>query len=121
MASGPGLEIVGFQSIKGFPQVSREFERRFKEAVERNELQPSCLGANVDLGRRIGELMDEDEIVEYMEPQLRAAATLGFPVVRMQFGAPPSVIERLRADCRTARRVHGHGDPQPPHRHTTRP
>lgn len=92
---GPGLEIVGFQSIKGFPQVSPEFERRFKEAVERNGLQPSCLAVNVDLGRRVGTLMDEDEIVEYMEPQLRAAATLGFPVVRMQFGATPSVIERL--------------------------
>lgn len=92
---GPGLEIVGFQSIRGFPQVSHEFETRFKEAVERNELSPSCLGANVDLGRRIGELMSEDEIVEYMEPQLRAAATLGFPVVRMQFGASTSVIERL--------------------------
>ena len=92
---GPGLEIVGFQSIRGFPLVSQEFERRFKDVVERHRLQPSCLGANVDLGRKIGELMDEDEIVEYMEPQLRAAATLGFPVVRVQFGASPSVIERL--------------------------
>jgi sugar phosphate isomerase/epimerase len=92
---GPGLEIVGFQSIKGFPQVSREFESRFKRAIERNGLQPSCLGANVDLGRHIGALMDDDEVVEYMLPQLRAAATLGFPVVRMQFGARPAVIERL--------------------------
>jgi len=92
---GPGLEIVGFQSIRGFPLVSQEFERRFKDVTEQYGLQPSCLGANVDLGRRIGELMDEDEIVEYMEPQLRAAATLGFPVVRMQFGATPTVIERL--------------------------
>ena len=39
--------------------------------------------------------MDEDETVAYMEPQLRAAATLGFPVVRMQFGATPELIERL--------------------------
>jgi sugar phosphate isomerase/epimerase len=92
---GPGLEIVGFQSIKGFPYVSPEFERRFKEAIERNGLQPSCLGANVDLGRQPGRLMDEDEIVAYMEPQLRAAAQLGFPVVRVQFGASTGVIERL--------------------------
>jgi sugar phosphate isomerase/epimerase len=92
---GPGLEIVGFQSIKGFPYVSPEFERRFKEAIERHGLQPSCLGANVDLGRQPGRLMDEDEIVAYMEPQLRAAAQLGIPVVRMQFGASTTVIERL--------------------------
>lgn len=92
---GPGLEVVGFQSIKGFPHVSPGFERRFKEAIERNGLQPSCLGANVDVGRQRGRLMDEDEIVAYMEPQLEAAARLGFPVVRMQFGASTSVIERL--------------------------
>ncbi len=92
---GPGLEIVGFQSIKGFPVISSEFERDFKEALERNALSPSCLGANVDIGRRVGEFMDEDEIVAYMEPQLEAAATLGFPVVRMQYSASPRVIERL--------------------------
>lgn len=92
---GPGLEIVGFQSIKGFPHVSSEFEARFKDAIERNDLRPSSLCVNVDLGRRIGRFMDEDEIVEYMEPQLQAAATLGFPTVRIQFGATPAVIRRL--------------------------
>jgi len=92
---GPGLEIVGFQSIKGFPEVSREFEREFKAAVGRNGLRPSCICANVDIGRRVGEFLSEDELVEYMQPQLQAAATLGFPVVRMQFNASPAVIERL--------------------------
>ena len=47
---GPGLEIVGFQSIKGFPDVPRAFERDFKDAIERNGLQPSCICANVDRG-----------------------------------------------------------------------
>lgn len=92
---GPGLEIVGFQTIKGFPEITPKFEHAFKTALDAQGLQPSCLGANVDLGRKIGLLMSEDEIVEYMEPQLRAAGKLGFPVVRMQFGATPEVIERL--------------------------
>lgn len=92
---GPGLEIVGFQSIKGFPEVSTDFESSFKDAVERNGLQPSCISANVDVGRTRGRLLDEDELVAYMEPQLEAAAKLGFPVVRMQFAAGPAVIERL--------------------------
>jgi len=92
---GPGLEIVGFQSIKGFPEIPSEFERKFRAAVERNELQPSSLCANVDVGRRVDRFLTEDELVEYMEPQLQAAATLGFPVVRMQFNASPAVVERL--------------------------
>jgi len=92
---GPGLEIVGFQSIEGFPEVSRSFERDFKAAIERNGLQPSCISANVDIGRRVGTFMNEDELVEYMTPQLQAAATLGFPVVRMQWAANAAVMERL--------------------------
>jgi sugar phosphate isomerase/epimerase len=92
---GPGLEIVGFQSIKGFPQVPREFERGFKDAIERSGLQPSCICANVDIGRRVGSFFDDDELVDYMTPQLEAAATLGFPVVRMQWAANAAVMERL--------------------------
>ena len=92
---GPGLEIVGFQSIKGFPQVSPEFERGFKDAIERNELRPSCISANVDIGRRVGSFFDDDELVDYLTPQLEAAATLGVPVVRMQWAANPAVMERL--------------------------
>jgi sugar phosphate isomerase/epimerase len=92
---GPGLEIVGFQSIKGFPDVSPAFERSFKDAIERHGLQPSCICANVDIGRRVGEYMSDERLVEYMTPQLEAAATLGFPVVRMQWAANPRVMERL--------------------------
>jgi sugar phosphate isomerase/epimerase len=92
---GPGLEIVGFQSIKGYPALPRELERDFKNALESHDLQPSCLGANVDAGRVPGKLATEDELVAYMEPQLEAAARLGFPVIRMQWAATPPVIERL--------------------------
>ena len=92
---GPGLEIVGFQSIKGFPEVSPAFERDFKNAIERNDLQPSCICANVDIGRRVGEYMSDDQVVDYMTPQLEAAAKLGFPVVRMQWAANTAVMERL--------------------------
>ena len=74
---GPGLEIVGFQSIKEFPEVPTDFERAFKDAIERNGLQPSCICANVDIGRRVGEYMSDDRLVEYMTPQLEAAAKLG--------------------------------------------
>ena len=92
---GPGLEIVGFQSIKGFPEVTREFELEFKRLVDEHGLEPSCLGANVDIGRHVGSLMNEDELVAYLEPQLRAASRLGFPVVRIQFAATPRVVARL--------------------------
>lgn len=92
---GPGLEIVGFQSIRGFPAIADEFAERFKMLVEKLQLTPTSLAINADQEIRRGQLMSEDEMVAYHEPQIRAAAKLGFPVARYQYGAGPEVIRRL--------------------------
>jgi hypothetical protein len=92
---GPGLEIVGFQSIRGFPDVTNAFARRFHELIERHGLQPSCLGANADAGLRRDRLLSEDELADYMTLQLEAARKLRFPVARIQYSVSPDLIERL--------------------------
>jgi sugar phosphate isomerase/epimerase len=92
---GPGLEIVGFAHIREFPKVSDEFADKFKAAVVRNKLVPSCLGINADVFRRRNQPMTEDESFAYHKPQIEAAAKLGFPVARCQFVAGPEVIRRL--------------------------
>ncbi|MBS0612687.1 MAG: sugar phosphate isomerase/epimerase [Proteobacteria bacterium] len=92
---GPGLEIVGFQSIRGFPQVSDAFADRFRQLTRQLGLTPSSLAINADQEIRRGQLMSEDEMVAYHEPQIRAAAKLGLPVARYQYGAGPEVIRRL--------------------------
>jgi xylose isomerase-like TIM barrel protein len=81
---GPGLEVVGFQSIRGYPRISREFEQTFKRLIDEHGLEPSALGANIDLARRADRLMTRDEVVETLEAQVEAARVLGFPVVRAQ-------------------------------------
>jgi len=93
--TGPGLEIVGFQSIRGFPVITDEFAARFKELVARYRLVPTSLAINADQEIRRGRVMSDDEMVAYHEPQIRAAAKLGFPVARYQYGAGPDVIRRL--------------------------
>ncbi|MBS0422666.1 MAG: sugar phosphate isomerase/epimerase [Proteobacteria bacterium] len=93
--TGPGLEIVGFQSIRGFPVVTDEFAARFKELVAQYQLVPTSLAINADQEIRRGRVMSDDEMVAYHEPQIRAAAKLGFPVARYQYGAGPDVIRRL--------------------------
>jgi sugar phosphate isomerase/epimerase len=92
---GPGLEVVGFQSIRGFPVVTRQFEHAFKALIDRHELVPSCLGINADVAIRRDRQMSVDESVLYHEAQIAAAAQLGFPVVRCQFPAGPEVMRRL--------------------------
>lgn len=92
---GPGLEIIGFSSIRGFPAVSDQFAGRFRELVAKHQLSPSCLSSNADVGIRRGTIMNNEQAAAYLEPQLRAAAKLGFPVMRTQLGAAPEVLEIL--------------------------
>jgi hypothetical protein len=92
---GPGLEVVGYQSIRGFPTITDEFASRFKDLIAETGLKPSCLGINADVMLRRGQMMTEKESAAYHEPQILAAAKLGFPVARYQFSASPAVIQRL--------------------------
>jgi sugar phosphate isomerase/epimerase len=108
---GPGLEIVGFQSIRGFPSVSDAFALRFRRLVDDAGLQPSALGANIDSGRRVDRLMTHEETVETLEVQIRAAAKLGFRVLRVQFGADGDALESAvavaeRCDVKLGMEVH---------------
>jgi sugar phosphate isomerase/epimerase len=81
---GPGLEVIGFQSIRGFPKVDAGFERTFRRLLDRHGFEPACLGANIDLARRTDRLMTRDEVKESVTAQVEAARLLGFPVVRAQ-------------------------------------
>jgi sugar phosphate isomerase/epimerase len=93
---GPGLEIIGFQSIRDFPRVSDDFAARFRDLMAQYRLEPSSLAINADVWlRRGGKPLSIEETADYLEPQIRAAAKLGFPVVRSQLAAAPEVIERL--------------------------
>ncbi len=90
---GPGLEIVGFQSIRGYPTVTDSFALRFRRLLDENGLAPSALSGNIDAGRRPDRLMTQDETVEVIEAQIVAAKKLGYPVLKVQFGAGPDALE----------------------------
>ena len=84
LGMGPGLEIIGFQSVRGFPRVTDDFVLRFRSAVEEHGFEPSCLDINVDIANRSDRFLTDDEHVDYLSAQIEAAAKLGFPVVRSQ-------------------------------------
>jgi sugar phosphate isomerase/epimerase len=92
---GPAVEIVGFQSIRTFPDVTPEFVSHFRTLIDRYGLIPSCLGANLDVGIRKNRLMTPNETVEYITRQISTAAKLGFPVVRIQAFAKPDILEKI--------------------------
>ena len=92
---GPGVEIIGFQSIRGFPVVDDGFASRFRDLVAELGLKPTALSINADLAIRRGTPLDDDAMARYLEPQIRAAAKLGFPIVRSQFSASAETVRRL--------------------------
>jgi sugar phosphate isomerase/epimerase len=92
---GPAVEIVGFQSIREYPDVSDEFAKHFRELLDRCGLIPSCLGGNCDVGRDPRHRMTDDELVAYVERQIVSARKLGFPVLRIQHFVGPGAFERL--------------------------
>ena len=91
---GRGVEIVGPAHHRGFPDVTPEFVRSFHSGVERHGLIPVCYGSYADPFMRVDRDLSDDELVDYTLPQLRTAATLGFPTVRLQFFAS-RIIERI--------------------------
>lgn len=116
---GPGIEMVGFQSIKGFPAVTDEYVDRFQALVAETGLVPTCLSANADAGLRRDRMLTDDELVDYMAPQVEAAARLGFPVVRVQISLTPDDMQRLlplaeKHDVRLGLEVHSHQHPKHP-------
>lgn len=92
---GPGLEIVGFQSIKGFPVITDAWADWFKGLIAETGLSLSCLGINADNTIRRDRDMTVEESVTYHQAQIDAAAKLGFPVARYQYPAGVEVIRRL--------------------------
>lgn len=90
---GPGVEIVGFQSIRSFPDVDEAFVDEWKSLLEKYGLIATCMGANVDVALRPDRLLTTEENAEYLNQQIVTASRLGFPVIRYQIGAPPEVIE----------------------------
>jgi sugar phosphate isomerase/epimerase len=91
---GGGVEIVGPAHQRGYPHLTDEFERIFKSSIERWGLTPTCYGTYSDPFMLKDRDLNDDEMVEYIAPQLHSAAALGFKAARMQYFAH-TVIERL--------------------------
>jgi sugar phosphate isomerase/epimerase len=96
---GPALEVIGHQAWRGFPHLPADDERAFRESVERLELSPVALGVYTDLFRRPGRPMTSDEAFEDIRPQLRAAARLGFPLVRATLGMETALLSRVAEEA----------------------
>ncbi|WP_374976004.1 sugar phosphate isomerase/epimerase family protein [Microbacterium trichothecenolyticum] len=92
---GPGLEIIGFSSFRGFPEIDDRFAGWFRDLVDEVGLVTTSLAVNADIGIHRDRLLTQDELLEYMRRQIAAAASLGFPIARVQISITPDSMEAL--------------------------
>ncbi|WP_238368204.1 sugar phosphate isomerase/epimerase family protein [Mesobacterium pallidum] len=92
---GPGLEAVGFQSFRSFPDVTDAEAGQFRDAVQAAGLTATCLGITADRFLRPGQAVSDEELVAFHARQMRSARRLGFSLVRFQHAATPAVIRAL--------------------------
>lgn len=91
---GPGLEVIGFQSLRGFPSaVSDQDVKDLRDAIDRGGLVATSMASNADIAIRKGAMLSPEQRVEYMRPQIEFARRMGFPIVRIQSGLTPDVLE----------------------------
>jgi sugar phosphate isomerase/epimerase len=110
---GPGLEIIGFSSFRGFPDLDEAYVDWFKGLVAEVDLVPTSLAINGVWALRPDRLMTQDELIAYMTRQIEAAARLGFPIARVQISLTPDSMEALlpvaeRYGVTLALEVHAH-------------
>jgi sugar phosphate isomerase/epimerase len=92
---GPGLEIIGFSSFRGFPAIDDAFAGWFRDLVAEVGLVQTSLAINADIGIHRDRLLNQDELIEYMRRQIEAAAKLGFPIARVQISITPDSMAAL--------------------------
>lgn len=96
---GPGLELVGFQSLRGWPHLDDAAIDHFRDVVADAGLTPTAMSCNLDLGRRHDRLMNEDEAIDYLEAQIVCAKRLGFPIAKSAIITTESFVRRLATVC----------------------
>lgn len=92
---GPGLEIIGFSSFRGFPNIDDRFAGWFRDLVAETGLVTTSLAVNADIGIHRDRMLNQDELIEYMTRQIEAAAKLGFPIARVQISITPDSMAQL--------------------------
>lgn len=111
---GPGVEIIGFSSIRDFPRFDDAFAGWLKDLFAELDLVQTSLALNGDWAVDPRRIMSVDEVVEYMTPQVEAAARLGFPVARITpTSLPPEFMEKIlpvaeKNNVTLALEVHAH-------------
>lgn len=84
-----GIEIISQQTVKRYPFPSDEWLRKWRDTMERYEMQAVAYDPHLDVLQFRDHVMDADEGAERVRRDIRLAKKLGFKIVRTHSSQMP--------------------------------
>jgi sugar phosphate isomerase/epimerase len=91
----PGIEILGDQMIRGYPNIPDEFIKLWHGWMDKYGVTPVCLDNFLDWNKYKGRVMTVDEQVDSMTLDILNASKLGIPIIRVIHDVKPIILEKL--------------------------
>jgi len=90
-----GIEILGEQSIVGFPKLTDAFVDQWFGWMDKYKVTPVAHDMFMDYTKKKGHYYTEDEAVESFKKDIRFAHKLGFKVIRVIVNTTPEIMEKV--------------------------
>lgn len=89
-----GIEILGEQSIWGFPKLTDAFVDQWFEWMDKYAVTPVCHDMFLDYNKFKGKYFSDEEALQSIIRDLKFANKLGFKVMRMIVNITPELMEK---------------------------
>lgn len=90
-----GIEMLGEQSIVGFPKLTDAFVDQWFGWMDKYKVTPVAHDMFLDYTKKKGHYYTEDEAVESFKKDIRFAHKLGFKVIRVIVNTTPQIMEKV--------------------------
>jgi sugar phosphate isomerase/epimerase len=90
-----GIEMLGEQSIVGFPKLTDTFVDQWFGWMDKYKVTPVAHDMFLDYTKKKGHYYTEDEAVESFKKDIRFAHKLGFKVIRVIVNTTPEIMEKV--------------------------
>ncbi len=94
-----GIEIIGEQSIWGFPKLTDAFVDQWFGWMDKYGVEPVCHDLMIDYQQIKKKPMTEDDALQSIIRDLKFAKRLGFKVLRAIVNITPELMERAAPYC----------------------
>jgi sugar phosphate isomerase/epimerase len=94
-AGATGIEMIGEQSISGFPKLTDAFVDQWFGWMDKYKVTPVAHDMFLDYNKKKGHYYTDDEAVKSFKRDILFAHKLGFKVIRVIVNTTPEIIEKV--------------------------